>query len=237
MCAISTTCSPTARATATGEPTVTVIIPVFDDTRYLDEAVDSVLAQTHRPFDVIVVDDGSAEPVQLATRFTTGGSCLRARSQHHEQGAARKVHGGVVLDGELLAFLDADDVWLPRQARAAGTAAQREDQQLDMVFGGFEEFVSPDVEGDDARPCARTRSTNARARCRARYRADEGVPPNRWSSAKTSCSVSSSTGTRAIPKRGFAKRRSTEWSRGAGSTTGMRVSSDTSYTDGLRNRC
>src|SRR4029077_9760786 len=52
---------PDGAAPATGEPTVTVIIPVFDDARYLDEAVESALAQTHRPYEVVVVDDGSEE--------------------------------------------------------------------------------------------------------------------------------------------------------------------------------
>jgi glycosyltransferase involved in cell wall biosynthesis len=133
-------------APATGEPTVTVIIPVLDDTRYLEEAVDSALVQTHRPYEIIVVDDGSEVPVQLATRFQ--GYVTLTRVAHRGQGAARNLAAGRAR-GVLLAFLDADDVWLPDKLEQQVQLLQ-EDQELDMVFGRLEEFVSAELQNDAA---------------------------------------------------------------------------------------
>ncbi len=130
-----------------GEPPVTVIIPVFDDTRYLDEAVESALAQTHRPFEIVVVDDGSEEPVRLPARFH--GRVQLVRTAHRGQGAARNLAARRARSG-LLAFLDADDVWLPDKLEQQVQLFEA-DQGLDMVFGRFEEFVSPEFRSDDAR--------------------------------------------------------------------------------------
>jgi glycosyltransferase involved in cell wall biosynthesis len=137
---------PDGAATATGEPTVTVIIPVFDDARYLDEAVESALTQTHRPYEVVVVDDGSEEPVRLAARFH--GRVLLVRTAHRGQGAARNL-GARRARGGLLAFLDADDVWLTDKLEQQVQLFEA-DQELDMVFGRFEEFVSPELRPDAA---------------------------------------------------------------------------------------
>ncbi len=136
---------PDSPANASGEPPVTVIIPVFDDTRYLDEAVESALAQTHRPFEIVVVDDGSEEPVQLAARFH--GRVLLVRTAHRGQGAARNLAARRARGG-LLAFLDADDVWLPDKLEQQVQLFEG-DQGLDMVFGRFEEFVSPELRRAD----------------------------------------------------------------------------------------
>jgi glycosyltransferase involved in cell wall biosynthesis len=129
----------------TGEPTVSVIIPVFNDTRYLDEAIDSALAQTHRPFEVIVIDDGSEPPIELSDR--PGGRVRFARVRHGGQGAARNIAAHHTR-GDVLAFLDADDVWLPDKLERQ-VAVLVDDPAVDMVFGGVEEFVSPELEAAD----------------------------------------------------------------------------------------
>ncbi len=74
------------------------------------------------------------------------GSCL-SRTPHRGQGAARNLAAGRARS-ELLAFLDADDVWLPDKLEQQ-VRLLVEDQQLDMVFGRHEEFVSPELRGDE----------------------------------------------------------------------------------------
>ncbi|HXY93245.1 MAG TPA: glycosyltransferase family A protein [Acidimicrobiia bacterium] len=139
--------------------TVSAVITFFDSERYLTEAIDSVLAQTHPPTELLLVDDGS-----------TDGSAVIARSYgaparyiHRENGgpaAARNTalsHAGC----DLLAFLDSDNRWLPG-ATAARLAAFDADPGLDVVFAQAREFVSPELDASvlTARP-ARSGTTGA----------------------------------------------------------------------------
>jgi glycosyltransferase involved in cell wall biosynthesis len=94
-------------------PLVSVIIPIYNGERYLAEALDSVAAQDYDAIETIVVDNGS----------TDGGPALAAARGitvlHLDQrgaGAARNA-GVDRARGEILAFLDQDDVWLPAKLR------------------------------------------------------------------------------------------------------------------------
>jgi glycosyltransferase involved in cell wall biosynthesis len=114
---------------------ISVIIPVYNGERFLREAIDSVLSQDHSPFEVIVVDDGSADSSAiLAESF--GGVVQCVRQQHGGAAAAR--NAGVALSkGGLLAFLDADDVWLPGKLRLQLDRLAA-DPSLECVFGLLE---------------------------------------------------------------------------------------------------
>ena len=93
-------------------PTVSTIIPAYNAaSRYLDQAIASVLAQTHRDTELIVVDDGSTDDTsRLVLRF----SQIRyfRRAENGGQAAARN-DGARLAKGEFLAFLDQDDLWEP----------------------------------------------------------------------------------------------------------------------------
>jgi glycosyltransferase involved in cell wall biosynthesis len=127
-----------------GSPSVSVVIPAFDAARYVREAIRSVLAQTHAPLEVIVVDDGSSDTTaSVATRFASPVRVVRRA--HGGIGAARNT-GIAEARGEFIALLDADDLWehdkLARQLEVfAG------DPSLDIVFGGIVQFVSPEFDG------------------------------------------------------------------------------------------
>lgn len=122
---------------------VGVVIPVRDGERYLGEAVESVLAQTHSPSDVVVIDDGSADgTVELAQRFAPRVRCLSQTAAGI--GAARN-RGVAEVGGDLLAFLDADDTW-PAQRLERQLAALSTDPRPDLVFGHMEQFVSPELD-------------------------------------------------------------------------------------------
>ena len=105
-------------------PTISAIIPAYNGvSRYLDQAIGSVLAQTHRDLELIVVDDASADDTaRLVLRFPQVRYFRRA--ENGGQAAARN-DGARLAKGEFLAFLDQDDLWEPtflEETLAAATA-------------------------------------------------------------------------------------------------------------------
>ena len=91
---------------------VSVIIPLFNKAPYIERALSSVAAQTYRDFELIVIDDGSTDG---GPRFVEAFNNLPIRLIRQENagpGAARN-RGLELAQGELVAFLDADDEWLP----------------------------------------------------------------------------------------------------------------------------
>lgn len=95
-------------------PLVSVIIPVYNGARYLRAALESVFAQTYRPFEVIVVDDGSIDDSgAIAQSF----SDVRYIRQENQGVAAARNHGIEAARGEFFAFLDQDDLWTPEKLK------------------------------------------------------------------------------------------------------------------------
>jgi glycosyltransferase involved in cell wall biosynthesis len=88
-------------------PLVSAIVPVFNCERFVGAAIDSVLAQTYAPVEVIVVDDGSSD-AGAAVAEARGVKVLRR--EHAGVSAARNA-GIEAARGELITFLDADDLW------------------------------------------------------------------------------------------------------------------------------
>jgi len=88
---------------------VSVIIPVYNGERYLSEAIESILVQDYRPIEVIVVNDGSTDNTEaVAKRY--GNDILYARQERRGPAAARN-KGLHMSHGEVIGFLDADDLW------------------------------------------------------------------------------------------------------------------------------
>jgi glycosyltransferase involved in cell wall biosynthesis len=92
-------------------PLISCIIPVFNGERYLGEALDSILAQTYRPIEIIVIDDGSTDgTAELVARY---GDRIRYVRQHNEGAPTARNAGLSVARGAFIAFLDSDDLWHP----------------------------------------------------------------------------------------------------------------------------
>jgi len=93
-------------------PRVSVIIPTFNRAAWVAEAVASVVAQSFRDFELIVVDDGSTDTtLEALVRWEDKIQVLR-RARRRGVSAARNL-GVAAARGEWLAFLDSDDLWLP----------------------------------------------------------------------------------------------------------------------------
>ena len=95
---------------------ISVIIPSYNTSAYIREAIDSVLAQDCPDLDLIVVDDGSTDGTVDVVR--SYGERLRLLTQRNEGAAAARNAGLAAASGEYIAFLDSDDVWLPGKLAA-----------------------------------------------------------------------------------------------------------------------
>src|SRR5579862_3680719 len=90
---------------------VSVVIPAHNSGRYIAPALDSILAQKHRPIEILVVDDGSTD----ATAQTVRGYAPEVRViEQRQRGHPAARNAGIrMAAGEFLAFLDHDDLWSP----------------------------------------------------------------------------------------------------------------------------
>jgi GT2 family glycosyltransferase len=92
---------------------ISVVIPVFNGERHLAEAIDSVLAQSIAPCELIAVDDGSTDgSAQLLERY---GARLTVLSQPNGGQSLARFRGTEMASGEFLAFIDQDDIWDPQK--------------------------------------------------------------------------------------------------------------------------
>jgi len=94
-------------------PKVSVIIPAYNRCQMLKQAVDSVLSQDFTDFELIVSDDGSADNTQEMLR-SYGNRIIVIRQENKGVSAARN-RGIVSASGDLIAFLDSDDLWMPKK--------------------------------------------------------------------------------------------------------------------------
>lgn len=121
---------------------VSVIIPVHNGEAYLAEAVQSVLDQSYQPIEIIVVDDGSTDGTATVARSL--GEKVTFVAQPQGGVAAARNRGVQEARGERIAFLDADDVWMPE--KTAHQAAYLDAHPgVGMVFGLADQFHSPEL--------------------------------------------------------------------------------------------
>src|SRR5262245_46403552 len=91
---------------------VSVVVPVWNGARYLRESLDSILAQTYRPIEVLVMDDASTD--ETPEILASYGPAVRTRRQGTNRGQFDNVNDGIALaGGEWIAVYHADDVYRP----------------------------------------------------------------------------------------------------------------------------
>jgi glycosyltransferase involved in cell wall biosynthesis len=128
---------------------VSCIVPVHNGARYLREALDSITAQTYRPIEIIVVDDGSTDgSAAVAGRYAAS---IRIHAQPNAGPAAARNRGIRDARGEYLAFLDADDLWHPKKLeRQVARFGARE--ELGFSVAHVENFWDPAFAPEEHRP-------------------------------------------------------------------------------------
>jgi glycosyltransferase involved in cell wall biosynthesis len=136
-------------------PLISCIVPAYDSERYLGEALDSILAQTYRPIEIIVADDGSTDQTAaIAARHAAGA---RYVSQPTAGPSSTRNLGLRAALGTFVAFLDADDLWhrekLERQMARFDTRPE-----LDLCVTYAQAFWVPEFAEEEARFRGHTRA-------------------------------------------------------------------------------
>jgi len=91
-------------------PKVSIIIPVYNRQYMLNNAVRSVASQTFKDYELIIVDDGSSEPIEIDGNIDIPLKIIRQPNK----GVSTARNAGIkIASGEIIAFLDSDDEWLP----------------------------------------------------------------------------------------------------------------------------
>lgn len=119
--------------------TVSVIIPCYNQAHFLGAAIESVLRQSHRHFEILVINDGSQDNV---SEVASGYPEVRCIEQENKGLSEARNVGIRESTGDYLVFLDADDRLLP-DALKAGTNALAAHPQCAFVFGQCE-FIALD---------------------------------------------------------------------------------------------
>lgn len=126
-------------------PLVSVIVPVYNSERYLERTLESMLAQTYRHFEAIVVDDGSTDgSAAIMRRFAERDGRVHCVSQRNAGMVGARNNGMRMARGRYYALLDSDDLWMPDHLERA-VAALEADPSLVLVHAGVR-FV--DEQGD-----------------------------------------------------------------------------------------
>ena len=118
-------------------PAVSVLIPVYNGAAYIGEAIESVLKQTFAPLEILVADDGSTDQSAAIACSYPGVRCFSL--PHGGVAAARNRLVGEAR-GEWVAFLDADDRWLPDKLEIQ-TAYLRDHPCCEIVFCRYRNFT------------------------------------------------------------------------------------------------
>ena len=113
---------------------VSVIIPAYNGDRFIGEAINGVLNQTYKDYEIIVVDDGSTDnTAQIVNQY---GDRIQYFSQANQGVAASRNFGFKAAVGEYIAFLDQDDVFLPHKLDSQ-VALLEQNPSLGMVNSGW----------------------------------------------------------------------------------------------------
>jgi len=96
---------------------VSVIVPAYNAQAFIGETIQSVINQTYSDWEMLIVDDGSTDETAEVVKTYLGDPRIKYFHQSNQERSAARNHGIRRASGEYIAFLDADDLWLPDKLR------------------------------------------------------------------------------------------------------------------------
>ena len=118
-------------------PLVSVIIPVYNGKKYISETIESVLGQTYAPIEIIIIDDGSKDSSHNVIKPYLNDNKIKYYFQQNQGVAAARNFGIQKSSGNLIAFIDQDDLWLPEKI-SRQVSLMSTNSQLALVHGRIE---------------------------------------------------------------------------------------------------
>jgi glycosyltransferase involved in cell wall biosynthesis len=138
-------------------PLVSVILPAYNAQDHIAQAVASVLSQDHTHLELLVVDDGSTD--DTVNHPALQDPRIRVLRQQNAGPASARNLGLAQARGELIAFIDADDLWLPgKLSLQVGYLQAHPD--ISIVFGGFQRWLASADKRFDVPPCPPIKPTS-----------------------------------------------------------------------------
>lgn len=128
---------------------VSVIIPCYNTSAYISDAIKSALTQTLKPLEIIVIDDGSTDDSLKKASSFTDASIKTIASTHQGIAATRNI-GVTHAQGNYLAFLDADDLWDKNKLQKQKLFLQNH-PELDGVFAKIQLFFAAELSKTEAK--------------------------------------------------------------------------------------
>ncbi|HZS34172.1 MAG TPA: glycosyltransferase [Methylomirabilota bacterium] len=129
---------PAGRPASGGPPTVTVVLPTYQRASTLERAIRSVLEQTYRDFELIVVDDGSTDGTGAALARVQDPRVVCIRLEANRGASAARNVGIRAARGQFLAFQDSDDEWLPSKLERHLAAFEAHGPEMGVVYSDME---------------------------------------------------------------------------------------------------
>jgi len=115
-------------------PKVSILMNCFNGEEFLQDALESIFAQTYSNYEIIFIDNHSTDnSINIANTFKDPRLVIRSTPEHCNIGKARSF-GSQFFSGKYLAFLDVDDLWVP--TKLAKQVKLMEDQNLVLTYGG-----------------------------------------------------------------------------------------------------
>ncbi|MEZ0148364.1 MAG: glycosyltransferase family 2 protein [Candidatus Reddybacter sp.] len=119
---------------------ISAVVPTYNNAKYIEDAINSILAQTHPVDEIIIIDDGSSDDtealIDTIAKKTNGIIYIK---QHNQGPSSARNRGIAAAGGDWLAFLDADDLWTPEKI-ALQIEALKKEPQLKLIAADMNEI-------------------------------------------------------------------------------------------------
>lgn len=118
-------------------PLVSVIMPAYNSADFIAESIQSVLQQTHKNWELLIIDDASEDnTVKIIDNFASADSRIHLFQSKKNQGTGISRNIGIkVAQGSYMAFLDADDLWLPKKLETQ--LKFMESHEIEMTYSSY----------------------------------------------------------------------------------------------------
>jgi len=134
-------------------PTVSIILPTYNRTQLLSQAIESVLDQTYRDFELIVVDDGSEKDTEpVVDTFDEWGNIRYIRHKTNKGASAARNTGIEAATGEYIAFIDDDDEWLPTKLEKQVELMDNSSTGVGLIYCWMDYYEYPDKKIREVHP-------------------------------------------------------------------------------------